>query len=138
MRRVAAVGVIRAPGPYPVGQFGTKAMSTNTIAETAEQTIPAQSISTYGRMIARLTLILGLAGVMAACQTARFGGQPQQRGKVCAILEYGPLGASAIVMAEPLGAPGSDSHRNDLTPSWSRVKRLGDDDRQQTAARSER
>ena len=82
-------------------------MSTNTIAETAEQTIPAQSISTYGRMIARLTLILGLAGVMAACQTARFGGQPQQR-EVVRDLESGPSAPSAIVMAEPLGAPGSD------------------------------
>lgn len=121
-------------------------MSTNTIAETAGKTIPgslagavsthdisAQSISTYGRMLTRLTLIIGLAGVMAACQTARFGGQPQQR-EVVRDLEPGPSAPSAIVMAEPLGAPGSD--RIDDFPELE-PRTSGDDDRQQTAALSE-
>lgn len=143
--RSAAVAVIRAPGQYPVGQLGTEAMTKNSIAETARsfntgflagkmpaQNVCAQNLSALGRIVARVSLIVGLAGVMAACQTARFGGQPE-RG-VVRDLEPGPSAPSGIVMAEPLGAPGSDEIDDfpEMEPRMS-----GDDDRQQTAALSE-
>ncbi|MGY6645858.1 MAG: AprI/Inh family metalloprotease inhibitor [Salinarimonas sp.] len=111
-------------------------MSTYFIAETAGKTMPAITgvrMSGRGRMVARLTLVVALAGVMAACQTARFGGQPQQR-EVVRDLEPGPSAPSGIVMAEPLGAPGS-GRIDDFPELEPRTASAGD--RQQTAALSE-
>ncbi len=117
-------------------------MNTILIADNAGASShigkPSPRIATSGitgplRMMTRVTLILGLAGVMAACQTARFGGQPQQR-EVVRDLEPGPSAPSGIVMAEPLGAPGDD--RIDDFPEME-PRNTSTDDRQQTAALSE-
>ncbi|MCC5977089.1 MAG: AprI/Inh family metalloprotease inhibitor [Salinarimonas sp.] len=85
------------------------------------------------KMATRVTLILGLAGVMAACQTARFGGPAPQQREVVRDLEPGPSAPSGIVMAEPLGAPGG---RIDDFPQLE-PRTASSDDRQQTAALSE-
>ena len=85
------------------------------------------------RSMLRIALIVALASVMAACQTARFGGPIAQR-EVVRDLEPGPSAPSGIVMAEPLGAPGSS--RFDDFPSLQ-PRTVSIDDRQRTAALSE-
>ena len=85
------------------------------------------------RPVLRIALVVSLAGVMAACQTARFGGPFPQR-EVVRDLEPGPAAPSGIVMAEPLGAPGTGRF-DDFSPLEPRS--AGIDDRQRTAALSE-
>lgn len=83
--------------------------------------------------VLRMSVVLLAAGVLTACQSARFGGPPVQRG-VVQDLEPGPSAPSGIVMAEPLGEPGRD-RIEDFPRLDSRTER--DDERQQVAARSE-
>ncbi len=85
------------------------------------------------RNVTRVAVIVALAGVMAACQTARFGGPPPQR-EVVRELEPGPSAPSGIVMAEPLGAPGSSrfDEFQQIEPRSSSIE-----ENRQTAALSE-
>jgi len=103
----------------------------------SRRTIAPQPQRCNGRLdfkpVLRMSMVLLAAGVLTACQSARFGGPPAQRG-VVQDLEAGPSAPSGIVMAEPLGEPGRD-RIEDFPRLDPRTER--DDERQQVAARSE-
>lgn len=126
----------RDRGELRSGESGRKAMSTvltNDFGGPARSRHRGAFASVPARQITRIAVVAALAGVMAACQTARFGGQPHQR-DVVRDLEPGPSAPSGIVMAEPLGAPGSS--RIDDFPQLE-PRTVSGDDRQRTAALSE-